>query len=141
MISRSRVVDLSDMEQKIGDLGVGFVDAEIVVEAVRTVINCDVLGQTFKIGFSVQKKLFDPEELDQLVNGCRITPGQKRVLMERAPLIARTLNEKIKTATGLKTERVAAKIAHIPSPSDSLTIVKSVAYELLIEPDVGTKKK
>jgi len=83
---------------------------------------------------------FDPEELEQLVSGCRITPGQKRILMEKAPLIAKTLNEKIKTDTGLKTERVAALARLLRFREKEVDEIRRKLDKLLFEEEDPEKK-
>ncbi len=139
MANRSQVIDLSDLPPKTGDLGVEFVDAEIVAEAVRTLVNCDVLGQNLKIGFDMQTGSFDSRELDELVVNCKITSAQRDVFVEKAPAVARFLTEQLKKDPRDKTEKVAALARQIWFKEAELAELK-VELDRIFSEDRSPKK-
>ena len=87
-------LDLTDDFQRTGDLGITMLRARPVETVVYFMVICDVLGQEIELTFSLERKSFSEDQLNNLVESGKIDRGQHKVLERKAPELAEFLQRR-----------------------------------------------
>ena len=134
-------IDLTGLETKAGSLGVEFLTGQIITEAVRAEVVCEILGQRLSLNFNVQGQVFDEEQLNRLMDRNRLTKTQVTYLKKKALPIAKRMTEPVVMISGDRNRKLESLFRLLLfRPNEAGALMEEIAGLLKEEGDSSQKK-